>query len=150
VTESLYPDAIDNPPTNLVDGADAGDETPGSTNVGPHADHHNLLAKMARNIELTLGENPEGAFADVAERLAAGLLTGTAADYTVSGHTTDRALALSAWTITNDVVNRTLNADSFEFDDLADFVATLARLVIELSNVVATMIADDIARGARA
>lgn len=37
--------------TNFKDGDDAGDGTPGSLNVGPHAAHHNALGTLANSLE---------------------------------------------------------------------------------------------------
>jgi hypothetical protein len=40
-----FPTTIPTITSTLVDGVDAGDDTPGSLNVGPHATHHNKLAQ---------------------------------------------------------------------------------------------------------
>lgn len=66
-----YPTSLDNLPTNRVDGLDAGDDTPGSTNVGTHAADHNSANGAINAIEAELGLEPSGASATVRARLDA-------------------------------------------------------------------------------
>lgn len=68
---SGYPNSLDNFPTNKTDGLDAGDETPGSSNVGDHALHHNNLADAVNKIEAALGTTPGTPFSTVKDRIAA-------------------------------------------------------------------------------
>jgi hypothetical protein len=64
-----YPNSIDSLTNDFMDGDDAGDETPGSTEIGPHSAHHNDLADAVVAIEEELGTNPSGDGEDVAEKI---------------------------------------------------------------------------------
>lgn len=46
-----WPDEIEILPTDRVDGLDAGDETPGSVEVGPHSDDHNKVHRIVNSLQ---------------------------------------------------------------------------------------------------
>lgn len=66
-----FPTSLPNLPTNRTDGVDAGDDTPGSTNVGTHAADHNNVNTEVNAIGAELGTEPSGASATVKARLDA-------------------------------------------------------------------------------
>lgn len=68
---SAFPGALDALTTSLTDGVDAGDDTPGSTNVGTHAQLHIDANDAINKIEAELGVDPSGAAATVKARLDA-------------------------------------------------------------------------------
>ncbi len=99
-------------------------------------------------IELEQGANPSGIYADVATRLAAIQgLTGTAPNFTVTGHTELLALTATAWTIANASSDRDFDADDYEFDELANNIATLAEDYTLLMRFAMTMAQYLITRG---
>lgn len=85
--------------------------------------------------------------AAIAEVGTEAVLKDTSDAYTISGHTTDRAITAVAWSLTNGNTLRTLNLNSYTMDDLADVVNTLVNEVIELRNIVMTKLQDDKDRG---
>jgi hypothetical protein len=101
---SAYPGALDTFATNRVDA---------TVSATTHALDHNNANDALNKIEGELGINPSGAFATVAARLTdieadiaagSGGLVGTAPDWTVANHTTDRNLDQDNWTL-DEVVN---------------------------------------------
>jgi len=46
-----FPDEIEILPTSRVDGLDAGDETPGSVEVGPHSEDHNNVNRIVNELQ---------------------------------------------------------------------------------------------------
>lgn len=62
--------------------------------------------------------------------------------YTVSGHSVDRARAAVVWAITNAATDRTLDANSFTMDELADAFGTLVVDFVECQNMLLTLVAD--------
>jgi Pectate lyase superfamily protein len=96
-----YPAAIPTIASNKQDGTDAGDATPGSTNVGDHSGHHNKLAEEVVAIAAELGVNPSSSYATVTARLNAivsGSLWINVKDYGAvgDGGTDDRAAIQAA------------------------------------------------------
>jgi hypothetical protein len=135
---SVYPGALDTLSTSKSDA---------TTTATDHAAHHNDLADAVNKIEAELGVNPSGASATVAALLSTGVMGSTAPDYTVSGHSTLRTLVAPTWTTTNVTSDRTFNANSYTFDELADALGTLIADYDALRNLVMTMAADLITRG---
>jgi hypothetical protein len=132
---SSYPGSLDAFATNRT----AGQTIQASTDN----DHSDAINK----IEAELGVNPSGASATVAALLSTGVMGSTAPDYTVSGHSTLRTLVAPTWTTTNVTSDRTFNANSYTFDELADALGTLIADYDALRNLVMTMAADLITRG---
>jgi len=46
-----FPDEIEILPTSRVDGLDAGDETPGSVEIGPHSEDHNNVNRIVNELQ---------------------------------------------------------------------------------------------------
>jgi hypothetical protein len=100
---SAYPAALDTTttfPQTIVDGTDAGDDTPGSTNVGFLSQLLRDLGDAAIEIETELGVTPSAAFVDVATRLNQMITVRKTADQTLTGTTavniTDLAFPIPA------------------------------------------------------
>lgn len=100
---SGYPGALDTTslfPQTIVDGTDAGDDTPGSTNVGFLAQLLRDLGDAVVKIETELGPDPSASFADVATRLNGMTTVRKTADQTLTGTTavniTDLAFPIPA------------------------------------------------------
>lgn len=66
-----YPGSIPSIDVTIVDGDDMGDDTPGSSNVGPHSSHHIQLGEEVMAIAQELGVIPSGDRATVRERFEA-------------------------------------------------------------------------------
>jgi hypothetical protein len=100
---SAYPAALDTTttfPQTIVDGTDAGDDTPGSSNVGFLAQLLRDLGDAAIEIETELGINPSASFVDVATRLNQMVTVRKTADQTMTNQTlnniTDLAFPIPA------------------------------------------------------
>lgn len=83
-----------------VDGFDAGDDTPGSTLVGPLSQWLRDMSNFALAVEAELGVNPSGSFVDVLTRLNGTLTARKTADQTFTTQTnaavTDLSFAIAA------------------------------------------------------